>query len=164
VVVACLTDAHWQRLAATIGCPDLAADPRLATLEGRAERHDDLDAAISAWTVERDAQDAMSVLQDAGVPAGAVQTVGDLLEVDPQLRERGYYEEIEHAVMGTVRVDRAAFRLASIPGTLDGRAAPLLGEHDDEVLGAILGLSDDEIGGLRDQQVVDGHLLDRSSA
>lgn len=160
VVVAVQTDDEWRRLATAIGRAELASDPGLATRAGRAEREADLDAAIAAWTRERDPQEAMAVLQEAGVPAGAVQTVGDLLEVDGHLRERGYYEPVQHPVMGTVRVDRAAFRLRSIPGGLDGRAAPLLGEHDDEVFGAILGLSEDEIAALRDQEVIDGHLLD----
>ena len=164
VVVACATDAEWQRLATAIGRPDLAGDAGLATRAGRAERAGDIDEAISAWTRERDAQEAMTVLQEAGVPAGAVQTVGDLLDLDAHLRERGYYETIEHPVMGTVRVDRAAERLQSTPNGLDGRSAPLLGQHDDEVFGEILGLSADEISALRDQQVVDGHLLDKSSA
>lgn len=159
IVIAVKDDDEWQRLTAVIDRPDLLSDRELSTVEGRLARHDELDGAVAAWTTDRDPHEAMRTLQEAGVPAGVVQTVGDLLELDEHLRERRYFEEVEHPVMGTVELDRAPFTLLSTPGTLDGRAAPLMGQHDDDVYSQILGLTAAEIASLRQSGVIDAHLL-----
>src|SRR5215203_4742934 len=73
------SDAAWPELCEIIGRPDLAADPGLATADGRRARHDDLDAAISAWTREQDATAAAERLQAAGIAATPTLTALDVI-------------------------------------------------------------------------------------
>ena len=94
-VMSCPTDAQWRALARLIGEAALADDARFATAAERWLQHDALDALISAWTSQRTPHQAMRLLQDAGVPAGAVQTGEDLWR-DVHLRARDYIVTLEH--------------------------------------------------------------------
>ena len=145
VAIAVDRESAWPRLARAIGAAELAEDPGLATAAGRRERAAELDALIGAWTAGRDAEAAATLLQEAGVPAGKFQTVGDLLEHDPHLRERGFYELAHHPRVGDVWLDGGAFEVEGEAGDLHGRAGPLLGEHTRELSRQVLGLSDEEI-------------------
>lgn len=139
------TDEQWRRLASAIERQDLLEDERLATLAGRLEAHAELDTALGEWSAPRDAEAAMSLLQEAGVPAGKVQRVGDMLERDPHMIARRFYESTDHPVMGKVMVDGAPFRILQEDGHLLGRAGPLMGQDTRAVLEEILGLQAAEI-------------------
>ena len=84
----------------------------------------------------------MSLLQAAGVAAGAVQTTQDLLERDPHIRHRGYFQELEHPEMGTCLVHNWPIKLSRTPAQL--RQAPILGEHTEYICREILHMSDEE--------------------
>ena len=123
--------------------PQLAQDPRFATLEARKANEDELDHIVEAWTIQRDAHDVMHMLQSHRVPAGVVQTGEDILEHDPQLRHRNFYQTLDHPALGTYRAPQASFRLSDAPCEL--QRARLLGEDTYEVLSEWLGYSDAEI-------------------
>ena len=114
-----------------------------ATLQSRKANEDDLDRIVEAWTQERDAREVMDLLQRLGVPAGVVQTGEDLLEHDPQLRHRNFFQRLDHPALGTYRAPQSSFRLADAPCKL--RRARLIGEDTYEVLSEVLGYSDAEI-------------------
>lgn len=154
IAIAVGDDEQWTRLVEAMGRADLGEDEDLRTLEGRLQRAAELDREIAAWTAERDAQELMVELQAAGVAAGAVQTMGDLLERDAHLAARGFYEDVDHEVAGRFKLERAGFLLEGTPGSLEGRAGPLLGQHNDHVLSEILGLSEERIDELRAKGVV----------
>ena len=84
------TDAQWRALCTTIDRSDLAEAENLSQVEGRLNAHDEIDAAISAWTQTRDRFDVMQTLQAAGVPAGVVQRSSDLIN-DAQYKHRHFY-------------------------------------------------------------------------
>ncbi len=157
VAIAVATDEQWRRLAPLVGRPQWADE--LAAVESRREHQAEIDAAIAVWTRQRPPAEAMAQLQGAGVPAAAVQNTGELLEDDVHLRARGYYETVVHPAVGELRVDRAAYRLDATPNSLCGRAAPLLGQHNEEVLSAVLGLDGDTIERLAAEGVLDAHLI-----
>ncbi|MCY3734228.1 MAG: CoA transferase [Chloroflexi bacterium] len=142
-VIAVKSDEQWRRLCSAMKAPDLAADRRFATLEGRKANEDDLDRLVEEWTSQRDAYEVMKHLQGLGIPAGVVQTGEDLLEHDPQLRHRKFYQRLEHPAMGTYRAPQASFRLSDAPCKL--QRVRLLGEDTYEVLSKVLGYSDAEI-------------------
>jgi crotonobetainyl-CoA:carnitine CoA-transferase CaiB-like acyl-CoA transferase len=85
------------------------------------------------------------------VPAGKVQRVGDLLEGDPHLEARHFYELTHHPVMGEVWLDGGPFRLRSTPGSLLGRAGPLMGQDTREILREVVGVQEDELESLLDR-------------
>ena len=143
IAIAVASDDEWQALVAAMGAPTWAREPRFATAAGRVAHQDDLDARLAAWTHKSGAYLLMAQLQEAGVPAGVVQHLNELLQ-DPQLAHRRHFVPLDHAVLGVLPYERSGFRLSASPGGFDD-SGPLLGEDNDKVLGEILGLSPAEI-------------------
>ena len=94
----------------------------------------------------------MERLQAAGVPAGVVQTPGEVL-TDPQLLHREHFVEHDHPVLGLLASERSGFRLSESEGAVRA-PAPLLGEHTREVLSEVLGVSAAEIDRLEAEGVL----------
>ncbi|WP_007509544.1 CaiB/BaiF CoA transferase family protein [Pseudofrankia saprophytica] len=156
LALAITDDVQWRDLCAVLGRPDLAADAGLATLAGRrvTAAHDRVDEAIAAWTAAApDRATALAALAAGGVPAAPVIPAADLL-ANPQLAARGFFERLAHPVVGEHPMPGVAFRLASHPGPLLRRPAPVFGQHDDEVYGGLLGLTPAELDGLRARRVL----------
>lgn len=133
VVIGGNGDSIYKRLMQAIGREDLGEDPELAHNAGRAARVDAIDAAITAWTVQRSVQDVVNTLQAVSVPVGRIYTVQDIAE-DPHYRARGMIERITTATGLSVDVPGVVPKLSDTPGGLH-RPAPALGEHTEEVLG-----------------------------
>lgn len=141
LALACADDAMWGRLAQAMGRPELAADPRYATLAARKARERELDQLIAAWTVPQPVDQLAARLQEAGVAATASASSLDLV-ADPLLWARGFFVEVTDGAGRTKTTTGAPWRM-SRPARIE-RGAPLLGEHDDYVLGELLGLSEEE--------------------
>jgi formyl-CoA transferase len=141
----------WERLLNVMGREDLLDDPRFATPEARFEHNDEVNAVVSEWTRTRDKREVMELIGAAGVPAGAVFDNADLAN-DPFLRERGTFVEIEHPVRGRVVMPGSPIKMSAsqVPVT----PAPLLGEHNEEILGELLGYSPEQVAALREQQAM----------
>jgi benzylsuccinate CoA-transferase BbsF subunit len=150
IAIAVTSDDEWQALVAAMGAPGWAREPRFATAAGRAAHQDDLDARLTAWTGGFGAYLLMARLQDAGVAAGVVQHLDEVLQ-DPQLAHRHHFVPLDHAALGVLPYERSGFRLSASPGGFDD-SGPLLGEDNDTVLGDLLGLSPGQI----EQLVADG--------
>ena len=106
--------------------------PRFATLASRQQHVLELNRHVESWTRSLPALTVMHLLQQAGVPAGVVQSGADLLH-DPQLRHRGFFVPLEHPRMGQVLYEGHQFHLSESPGAL-WSPAPLLGQHTTEIL------------------------------
>jgi crotonobetainyl-CoA:carnitine CoA-transferase CaiB-like acyl-CoA transferase len=143
VAIACEDDAQFAALCAAIGQPAFASDERFADVVSRFRNQDVLDEIISAWTFERGKDEAASVLQAAGVPASAVETMQDVFE-DPQLRARGFFEPVTHPHAGTWEIEGPHWRMSETPGHIR-IPPPSFAEHNEYVLGSLLGLSAEEI-------------------
>ncbi|MBE0611020.1 MAG: CoA transferase [Dehalococcoidia bacterium] len=146
VTIACETDAQFTALCGVIGRPELAADPRFATNDGRKANEAELDPAIEAWTAVRGHYEVMHLLQRAGVPAGAVLTTPELL-ADPHLRSRGAWVEHTHADAGTWEMEAPPWKLSRTPGHIR-MPAPGFGEHNSYVLRDLLRLPEERIAEL----------------
>ena len=129
-----------------LGAPALAEDARFATVLARREHHAEADALIEAWTRTREPEPAMEELQAAGVAAGAAHK-GDGLLADPHLQARGFWEQVDHPDAGVIPHLSRPFRFSRTPGSTR-LPAPMLGEHTDEVLREVAGMSDEEIAEL----------------
>ena len=141
IAIACETDGEFKALAQTAGS-DWAADPRFADAASRKANEDALDDLIAGWTRTEQAEYLMARLQEAGAPAGVVQTPEDLRN-DPQLAHRGHFHMLEHPTMGLRAYDGPSFRLSETPARLT-KAAPLLGEDNEMVWKTVAGLSEEE--------------------
>ena len=153
VAVAVQTEDEWRALCNVIGAPDLSHDSRLSSIADRQAHAALVDAAIEAWTRQRTPWEAMDALQAAGVPAGAVQRSRDLIERDPQLRHRGMHPEITHPLLGTFQADGIPVRFSRTPAAIKA-PGPLLGEANDDMFGALLGLCADEVEALAGDHVL----------
>jgi benzylsuccinate CoA-transferase BbsF subunit len=146
IAIACATDGEWQRLVAAMGDPEWARDDRFAHVAGRLEHQDELDARIAEWTRGFDRFALAERLQPVGVPAAPVQDGRDLA-ADPQIAHREHFVRLEHAHLGAMCFERSGVRFSEGSGKLR-TPGPHLGEHDREILGGLLGLSDERIAEL----------------
>ena len=144
VAIVCHDDAEWRALVAAMGSPAWAMDGKFAALSGRLQHQESLDEGIEAWTKTLGKYAVMEACQSAGVRAMPVQSSEDRIENDPQLAHRALFTEMDHPVLGRNKFQNAPFKLSATPA-VHKSAAPLVGEHTQEVLEGLLGLSHEEV-------------------
>ena len=150
--LAVFTDEEWEGFKKALGSPHWADDKRFATPASRLKNKKALDGLIEGWTENHPPEEVMALLQAQGVAAGVVQSAGDLAQ-DPQLKERGFFIELDHPQMGKTVSDGTPIRLSATPPGYS-RPAPLPGQDNAYVYGEILGLSKSEINELKKQGVI----------
>lgn len=141
---------EWGALCHVLGLGQFASRPEFASVEGRREAETEIEAAISAATIDHDAAELATALQRAGVPASPVEDIGDLVERDPAGTE--LFTEIEHPSGVSMLLQHEAI-------TWDGERlpiarAPLMGEHTASVYQRLLGIGADELAELVAEGVV----------
>jgi crotonobetainyl-CoA:carnitine CoA-transferase CaiB-like acyl-CoA transferase len=136
-------------MASAIGRRELSGDPKFATLAARKANEDELESIVEGWTIGRRATEAAQVLQDAGVAAFVVADNKYLSEEDQHLAQRGYFINLPHPEVGTRQHCGIPWKMSETRCEVRS-AAPLLGQHTEEVLSGVLGLSEAEIAALRD--------------
>jgi len=146
-------DAQWRALRAVLGEPAWACDPALDTRAGRRASHDAVDERLRAFTRSRERATLVAELRARGVIASEVADPCRLLETNPQLRARGYFERPMHPVVGAMPVPSWPFRWTSVERWLRA-PAPTFGQHNAVVLGGLLGLSATELAALEAAGVV----------
>ena len=152
VAVACRNDADWLNLVDFVAEP-WAQESRFATLDGRLQHEDALDAGVARRTREHDKFELAAALQRVGVPAAAVQQPRERIDEDERTRAWGLWPTVRHEKIGKVRVDGLPVHLSETDWELTHGAA-CLGQHNDFVYGELLGLGSDEIDSLRDEGVI----------
>jgi crotonobetainyl-CoA:carnitine CoA-transferase CaiB-like acyl-CoA transferase len=153
VSIAVTDDIMWPALGRLIGLDD----PALATAAGRRVKEDRIETAIAAWTSARAPDEAMAILQQAGVAAGAVRHPMELLD-DPHLKARGFWQWIERAYVGRHPQPSPPYRDEDSPIAVRTPAATL-GQYNEEVLGGLLGLSKAELERLARDSVIGSEAL-----
>ena len=147
-----LDETQWLALLGLAGLAHWRDDPELGQAAGVRARADDVEKALSAWLAEQSADEIVDRLLSAGIPAGRM-TDARFIHEHPHLAARGTYEPTELPWAGTVGLPTLPFRRAASTHWLTLRP-PTLGEHNDEVLGGELGLTEDQIAALVDKQVI----------
>jgi formyl-CoA transferase len=142
---------HWERLLKLMGRDDLVGDKRYLTPADRVEREAEVDEVISAWTRRHTKLDAMKLIGEAGIPAGAVLDT-DELNKDITFEQRGIMQTMIHPV-------HRPFKMPAWPVRVDGKptrvtSSPMLGEHTDQVLRDWLGLNAQAVATLKADGVV----------
>src|SRR5712664_3633353 len=146
VFVHCATVEMWKSLVTILGRPELADDPRYADRRDRVQFIDEIDAMIETWTEKRTKHEALAVLAGAGIPCGAVLDSSEVL-ADPHMKARGMITELEHPRRGKYPMPANPVRMSGSPTEVV--RAPLLGEHNAAIYGALLGYGDKELEQLR---------------
>ena len=148
VAVAVTSDGQWQALAAEIGDPGLADDPRYQTEAGRLAAAAELADIVAAWTTGQRAEDVVARLQRRGVPAHVAASSADW-SGDAQLAHRGHLRRLPHPQFGTATVEGPRYLLSDTPGEVR-RPAPRLGQDNEYVLRTLLGYDAAECARLTD--------------
>ncbi|MCZ7535953.1 MAG: CoA transferase [Acidimicrobiia bacterium] len=142
----------FERYVAALGRPDLADDPRFAPERRRLHRRELLHL-IEEWTLTFDDFERLeAVLDSHGLPIGRLRTVAELLDTD-WARERGVVAHVPDRGDGVIPVPQAPWRFSSLPVGVRGEPA-YRGEHNHEVLGELLGLTDAELYALDDEGII----------
>jgi formyl-CoA transferase len=151
VYMLCTTPEMWQTMCKMIGRPDVPEDPRFKDRKERAKHIEDLTHIIEEWTGKRSKHEVMKILGEAGVPCGAVLDSVELLD-DPHMKERGMVVTIDHPVRGKFTMPGCPVKLEDSPAEV--KSAPLLGQHNAEIYGSMLGLKDGDLDQLKQQGVI----------
>lgn len=149
--VGAASQATWERLVDVLGLPELRSDASFRENQDRMRNLSALIALLAPRFRERTTADWLAMLERAGVPAGPVLTVGEMLE-HPQTRARGMTLNVLHSKLGRVRTLGFPVRLTATPAEVR-RGAPVLGEHTRDVLGE-MGYADAEIDELAARSVI----------
>jgi benzylsuccinate CoA-transferase BbsF subunit len=149
IAIAVADESEWQSLTAKLGIA--AEDARFATMIGRLRNREALDQYVGALVRERNADELTVALQAVGVSAYPVQSCMDIHR-DENLEAFGFWQWLDHKTMGPSPYEGFEHRMSRTPGSL--RAAPALGQHSDEVLSEILGMTAAEIEELKREKVI----------
>jgi benzylsuccinate CoA-transferase BbsF subunit len=150
IAISCRHDDDWRALASVIDAP-WCAD--FAEQSNRLAREDDLDEYMASWTGPQDKFQLQDQLRNAGLPVAAVQKPEERVDKDRTTGNFGLWPTVKHTAMGEVRVDGNPVHLSETDWSME-RGAPCLGEHTDQVLTELLGLSPDEVSELHREGVV----------
>ncbi|MSP04723.1 MAG: formyl-CoA transferase [Acetobacteraceae bacterium] len=142
---------HWNRLLRVIGREELVGDERFISSSARAERADEVNEMVAAWTRQHTKHEAMEIIGAAGIPAGAVLDTMELTN-DRTFEDRGIFQTIQHPVVGEFRMPAWPVRFGGKPPTVT--PAPLLGQHTQDVLQEWLGMDAATADSLKQARVV----------
>ena len=152
ISIAVANDKEWQALCRAMDRPELGNDPRFSEQEARLSHQGELDEIITAWTEDRDYYDVMEILQGVGVAATPSLSAEGLFN-DAHIKEREVFRTIWHPILGQDWVIAPPWRLSETPAGIQ-RHAPLLGEHNEDVLQGLLGLTSKEFEALKEEEVI----------
>lgn len=146
-------DSLWRRLAEAMGQPDLGEDPRFASHLARGANQDELDALINAWTRTLTMDQVEALMTQFSIPAGRVYRAPDML-TDPHFQAREAIIEVETERFGALKMQSVFPKLSATPGSVRRAAPSVVGQHNAEIWGEMLGLSGTELDALTARGVI----------
>ncbi|MCJ0891515.1 CaiB/BaiF CoA-transferase family protein [Rhodococcus sp. ARC_M5] len=152
ILVAANQDSVYARLVTAMGRADLVSDPRYVDHASRGVNMEELDAIIGAWTAELGTDEVLDILHAAGVPAGRIYTARDMFD-DPHFAAREAIVRLAHPDFGEIPMAGVVPKLSDSPGAVR-HAGPELGEHNSDIYGSLLGLTEAERAALVDRGII----------
>jgi formyl-CoA transferase len=146
-------DSLWQRLAEAMGRPELGSDPRYATHIARGHNQRELDDLINAWTRTLTVSELDAMMSEYSIPAGRVYRAPEMLE-DPHFKAREAIVEVETERFGKLKMQNAFPKLSATPSSVRRAAPSVVGQHNAEIYGELLGLGEAELAELSTAGVI----------
>jgi len=146
-------DSLWQRLAEAMGQPELGHDPRFATHLARGANQDELDRLIDAWTRTLRVDQVDALMTQYSIPAGRVYRAPDML-ADPHFQAREAIIEVDTERFGPLKMQSVFPRLSATPGSVRRAAPSIVGQHNAEIYGDLLGLTGEDLAAFAAQGVI----------
>lgn len=137
-------DSLWKRLAAVMGQPELGDDPRFATHLARGANQTEIDNLINDWTSTKTIEEVDALMIEASIPAGRVYRAPDML-ADPHFQARGAIIEVETERFGPLKMQGSFPKLSGTPSGVRRPAPSTVGQHNAEIYGGLLGMSEAEL-------------------
>jgi crotonobetainyl-CoA:carnitine CoA-transferase CaiB-like acyl-CoA transferase len=141
-------DSLWQRLAEAMGMPDLGTDPRFATHLARGHNQFELDDIINAWAATLTVDEVDALMIAYSIPAGRVYRAPEMLE-DPHFQAREAIIEVETERYGKLKMQGAFPKMSATPGSVRSPAPSIVGQHNAEIYGGLLGMDIAELDQLK---------------
>ena len=141
-------DSLWQRLAEAMGRPELGTDERYATHLARGHNQLELDEIINAWTATLTVEEVDALMIAYSVPAGRVYRAPEML-ADPHFQAREAIIEVETERHGKLKMQGAFPKLSVTPSSVRSPAPSLVGQHNNEIYGGLLGIQREELDALK---------------
>ena len=149
IIIATVGDEHWHRFCRAIGRPEWASDPEYRTKRQRWEKKLILAEEIEKWAANYTVREAGEILDRERVANSPILNIQQVVD-DPHLNARGYFVEVEHPIIGKAKIPGIPFKLSETPGEVE-RPSPLVGEHNELILGKYLGISSAEVKQLKEE-------------
>ncbi len=144
-------EEHWHRLMKVVGREDLAKDPRLQDGTARWNHKEEVDKAITDWTMQHTKDEVMKTIAEAKVPCGAVHNTKELMH-DEDLHARGVMTKVNHPQRGEVIVSGWPLNMSDTKVPIE--SSPLHGEHNEDIYGGWLGYSADEVKAMKERDAI----------
>ncbi|MGV8058324.1 MAG: CaiB/BaiF CoA transferase family protein [Smithellaceae bacterium] len=152
IIIGCVNNGQWQKLAELIGRADMVPTPETTTLVYRIAHRDEINKAVSEWTAGLKTTEVQSKLDEAGLACSPVLDMSQLVD-DPQIKSREMIVEVDQTISGKTTVLGSVFKMSKTPGN-PLKPAPFLGEHNTAIYGELLGYSEEKIKELMDKKVI----------
>ncbi len=144
IVIGAANDKLWRLVCDVIGQPELADDERFDKNPKRVQRHAEIKPIVEAWTSQHAATEIVDRMLAAGVPAAPINTIPDIV-ADPHIAgAREMFVDVEHPSAGSLKLTGAHIKLTETPTGIR-TPSPMLGQHNAEVFGELLGLTADDL-------------------
>ena len=152
VAIACTTDKIFDRLASAMGHPEVAGGGRYGSYAQRAAAREEVDAFVAHWTTGLDRDEVLTRCDAHQVPCGPVYAIDEIF-ADPQYRARENIQLVHDPRVGEIAIPNVVPKLLQTPGAVEW-LGPSLGQHNQEILGGLLGIGADEQATLREKGVI----------
>ena len=152
IIIACLTNGFWQRICEALGMPDSTRDPRFDTIEKRRENRGLVNEMICGFTRQRSVEELAALFTRHEVPHAPLLGIREAL-AQPQSDARAMVVETDHAILGRIPIVNRSIKFPGAAQPVPA-APPVLGQHTDEILREVLGLTPGQIAALRTSKVV----------
>jgi CoA:oxalate CoA-transferase len=152
IIIATVGNEHWQRFCRAVHRPDWAENPEYRTKRQRWEKKYILQEEIEKITAQYTVKEVGEMMDHERVANSPIFNIKQVIE-DPHLKDRGYFVEIEHPVIGKAKIPGVPFKMSETPGSVV-RPSPLVGEHNELILGKYLGMDRKEIERLKGEGAI----------
>ncbi|MEW6456250.1 MAG: CaiB/BaiF CoA-transferase family protein [Acidobacteriota bacterium] len=152
IIIAVGNDKIWANFCRVIGMPHLIDNPKFSTNPSRVKNRKELIGILSEIVEKKDAAEWLELFESASIPSGPINTVEEVFN-DPQVLHREMLVEVDHPKAGKIKMAGIPVKYSETKANIRSHP-PLLGEHTDEILSRLLGLSDKEIEVLREENVI----------
>lgn len=153
MVIGAANDKLWQKLCKVMGTPEIAERPEFLHIKDRVAHHEELKPIVERWTMKHTVQEAFELIDAEGIPCAPIMTIDKIVK-DPHIAgAREMFVQTHHPIAGDLKVTGSHIKLSGTPATIRN-CSPLLGQHNKDILGGVLGMDDAEMEKLKEEGVI----------